>query len=207
MKRIYPKVLFGLLGFAGVITVSTYVLGFGETRGFFYLSWAAGAIVLGSLAWEFVERGLTRDAVDPGVKVWLAFPLAMLLWVGSLPLLVLAIYPSLEGTLKSSGRIEVYVESAAAGSRLVLIFPRATRQRGNDLAVNAQAVPLELTEGENRALTWKGPRELWVDLTRLPESLRQVEKISVNLLTGRRGFAYDNGDTVSAQVLPVTTTE
>ena len=203
MKRIYPKCLFGLLGFATLIALITRLLGFTETRSLLYLSLAGAAIVLGSIAWEVLERGLRRNPAHPSLGVWLAFPLAILLGLGALPLLVLAIYPPLEAQFIQSGRIETHVVQTAEGSRLILLFPRATRQKGNDLRLNAADLPLELTVEPESALTWKSPRELWVDLSRLPEGVGRVEQVAVNLLAGRQRFVYEDGDSVSAQVLRV----
>ena len=200
-RRGYTKALFSILLFTAVLNLLLQGLGFVGTETLRPLGIGAGCILAGACLWEIVERG-ARDG-RPRLATWLAFPLAMLLAVASLPFLGMAVYPPLRDFILREGRIEARI----SGSSIEIDFPRAVLPGPLNLRIDGVDVPPGLAERASGAIRWDGPLRLVIDMERLgaelPEAPRRPSRAAVNSVRGVPRMRYETGEPVPRQTLTV----
>lgn len=202
--RIYLKLLGGLFGLAAVVALALVALGLQDLSSSRWLAAAAVPIAAGSLCWELVERRVRRDRHAPGLVVWLAFPVAVLLGFVALPFLVLSVYPPFEDFLTRPGRITArLVDEPAAGATLVVRFPCPVEPEGFNLRFDGRALPVSLRDDAG-VVAWTSARTLRL---RLPPILTRLgvpppRRVGVNLLPEAPKFVRANAREHGRETVP-----
>lgn len=206
-KRVYTKVLFGLVAGVALIDLALAGLGFLDRGAFRALGQGFVLILFGALAWEVVERHETGGG-KLRFLAWFALPAAILLAFAALPFLALSVYPELGEFFTRQGRVEARMEEALGRLTLDILFPHAMEPAGLNLKLDSTPVPetyaSEPAGGKApAAVRWLSPRTARIDLERIIQDLAipRPRTVSINTLPLAPRFRFENGEAVPPQTV------
>jgi len=211
-RNALPIAVAVLLGAAGLVVVALRLGGLADAESFLRLGQAAILGVAASLLWCVVERARERASAMASPWAWIAFPLALLLFFGQMPLIALAVYPPIREFFVPVPHARAYYVRRPDGTRLEIDFPRDVRPGGQNLRLDAALVPPELFRSRPELFEWRGPRTLSLAIEPLEtalgiEPVRTVYVNSDSHVAGSRPFLYAGGERAQAVSIEVEAPE
>jgi hypothetical protein len=200
LKRIYTKIVLGLLATVTLVDLLLCVMGLTPWSALRFLGSGWLVALLGCGAWELVERR-TRDTDRPGALPWIALPVAGACGFLSLPLLALSVYPPLENFLTQDGRVAVRLIEFPDRQVVEIAFPYPTTQHGLNIGLDDHPTPSHHANALSGALTWKNAATAWLDIDVVCRELNvpRPRTISVNCASDLAPFVYRSGKGVPPQ--------
>jgi len=167
--------------FALLVVSALYFVGLTPGSSFLYLLGAMGLGALASLFWLYIEKQRKRPLEEISFFAWIAFPLAMLLFFGQMPLVAIAIYPSITEFFEPHEPVQAYYVRRGDQLCLDISFPLEMKEEGNNVRLGDTVITAEFLVEHSELFQWPNSRVYSMRILEIEKQLGLPETTSVSI--------------------------